>query len=285
MPEQPLAFAATRENFPQLVIENSRKGPVLVDFWAAWAGPSRRQRELLLRLAREYGGKFLLVTVDTDQEKEIAREQGVKSLPSCKLFRHGKPVEHVHGMQTEADYRALIERHLVPLADKVQAAALYLWQSGEHDKALQVLAEGAMSEPENPALPLMLAKLLIQDGRHGDAHAVLDALPAPLRDHPAIRGLHAHLSLIVAAAGAPPEEELRAALERDPADSGARFALAAARLTADDYDGALEGLAQLVRQDPGFRGGLPRRCLAAALEMLDPADERVRRHRQALFGH
>lgn len=86
MSEQPIVLEATNENFAQLVVENSRKGPVLVDFWAQWAGPSLRQGELLLRLAREYGGRFLLVTVNTDHQKGIAREMGVKSLPRRALL-------------------------------------------------------------------------------------------------------------------------------------------------------------------------------------------------------
>lgn len=63
--------------------QGSRPGSLL----GLLGGPSLRQREPLLRLAREYGGKFLLVTVDMDKQKEIASEYGVKSLPSCKLFR------------------------------------------------------------------------------------------------------------------------------------------------------------------------------------------------------
>ncbi len=128
-PQDRFVFSATRANFQQLVIENSRKGPVLVDFWAPWAGPSVRQGELLRRLAAEYGGRFLLVSVDTDRENAIAEELGVKSLPSCRLLRHGRAVEQIHGMQTEADYRALIDRHCLALADRVQAAALALWAS------------------------------------------------------------------------------------------------------------------------------------------------------------
>lgn len=98
----------------------------MVDFRASWAGPSRRQGELLRRLAREYGGRFLLVSLDTDREKGVARALGVKSLPSCRLFRHERVVEEIHGMQTESDYRALIDRHCLVLTDWVQAAALGL---------------------------------------------------------------------------------------------------------------------------------------------------------------
>lgn len=285
MSEMPLALEATQENFSQLVLENSRKGLVLVDIWAEWAGPSLRQRELLLRLAREYAGRFLLVTVNTDKEKYIARELGVKSLPSCKLFRNGKPIDQVHGMQTEADYRELIERHIVPLADKVQAVALKAWQAGEQDKAIQVLAEGAVTDPENAAIPLLLAKLLIQSERHTDAHAVLAALPGTMREQLEIRKLYTHLELIVAAENALSIREMEAILELNPNDSDARFALAAVSLLADDYTAALDQLAELARQDPGYRDGISRRALMGVLDTLDPDDARIRLYRQAMFDN
>jgi thioredoxin-like negative regulator of GroEL len=152
MSEQPLAFEATAENFAQPVLANSHKGPLLVYFWARWAGPSLRQREVLLRLAGEYGGRFLLVTLDTGRQKEIARRMGVKSLPSCKLFRNGKAAEHLQGMRTESDYRELIERHILPLTDKVQLAAWKAWRSGDRESAAQIPAEGAMAEPESEML-------------------------------------------------------------------------------------------------------------------------------------
>lgn len=285
MSEQPAVLEATQENFPRLVLENSRKGPVLVDFWAGWAGPSMRQRELLLRLSQEYGGRFLLVTVISDREKGIARELGVKSLPSCKLFRHAKPVEHVHGMQTESDCRALIEIHIVPLADKVQAAALTAWQGGDREKAVQVLAEGAMSEPENPALPLLLAKLLIQDERAVDACSVLASLPEEVRKDARIERLRTHLELILAARDGDSASELEASLAAAPEGSEMRFKLAAVRLVADDVTAALEQLSELHRRDPHFRGALPRRALLVLLDMLGPDDERTGRHRQTLLNH
>jgi len=284
-PEDRFVFSATRANFQQLVIENSRKGPVLVDFWAPWAGPSLRQGELLRRLAAEYGGRFLLVTVDTDREKSLAEEVGVKSLPSCRLFRYGRLVEQVHGMQTEADYRALIDRHCLALADRVQATALELWDRGEQDRAVQVLAEGAIAEPERPELPLLMAKLLTQAGRPGDAFAVLDALPLALRQVAQIERLHTHLGFLVEARQAPAEAEIEAGLAADPGRLDLRLARAARTLVADDYDQALEELAEIHRRDPSFRNGIGRRGLVALLEQLGPDDPRVGPYRRLLFQH
>lgn len=285
MPNEAYVFEGTRENFSTLVLENSRKGPVLVDFWAPWAGPSLRQAELLRRLAQAYGGRFLLVSLDTDREKEIAHRYGVKGLPSCKVFRHGKVAEDVHGMQTEADYRALIDRHLMPLADRAQAAALATWEAGDQDKAIQVLAEAAMAEPDNPALPLLLAKLLIRQGRHPDAQAMLAALPAALRARGEMRRLYTHLELMAAAGTVPPDADLTAALARDPDDHETRFALGARLVVADDYAAALGHFAELERRAPGYRDGLAQEALRLVMDLLGPDDEQVRRYRRSLFGH
>jgi putative thioredoxin len=267
---------------------------VLVDFWADWAGPSLRQGELLRRLARAYEGRFLLVSLNTDREKEIAHRYGVKGLPSCKLFRHGKVVEEIHGMQTEADYRALIDRHLTPLADRAQAAALAAWEAGDEDKGIRVLAEAAMAEPDNAAIPVLLAKLLIRQGRHPDAHAVLAALPPALRARREIRRLYTHLELIMTArdsgdresgAAVGSTESARADAGPAPDEHAARFALGARCVVADDYATALGHFAELDRRAPGYRDGLAHEALLLVMDLLGPDDEQVRRFRRSLFEH
>lgn len=185
-------LAANTENFDQLVLENSRKGFVWVDFWASWAGPSRRQQALLRRLP---------------------------------------------------------------------------------------------TEPDNPALPPMTAKLLVRQGRHQDAFEVLDSLPAALASEPEVGKLRTHLSLIQAAEQAVPVRLLDETLARDPADLDARFARAAIAMTTDDYDVALEHLAEIQRLDAGYRHGLVRRALLVVLDLLGPDDPQTRRFRQNLFQH
>jgi putative thioredoxin len=277
-------YSATGENFDRLVLENSRKGLVLVDFWSPRAGPSLRQREMLTRLANAMGGRFLLVAVNTDEEKQLVREYGVRSLPSLKLFRHGRVVEEVRGVQPEADYRRIVERHLAGSGDRVQAAALAAWQAGQQDKAIGILAEGAMAQPENAALPLLMAKLLMRQDRHSDAHAVLEALPAPASEDAEVVQLLAHLDFIVTASGAPAREALDERLARQPDDAEARYQLASQLLVQDDFAGAMEHLMVIQRRQPAFRGGVARRGLLALFRMLDAGDERVKRFRAELFN-
>ena len=272
----------TELNFDQLVLENSRRGLVLVDFWAPWAGPSLRQQKQLRRLAGEYQGRFLLVTVNTDQQKGIAGRFGVKSLPSFKLFRNGKVVEEIHGMQPEADYRSIVDRHLVPLGDKVRLAAGRAWDQGDHARAVQVLAEGAMAEPENLDIPAMLVKLLMRLERFDEAREVLLALPPEARDTTELATLRAHLDFITTALAVDDEPALLARAAQSPPDLAAHFQVAALHLLRDEYEAALQALIVVLRNDREFDEGAARRGLLAIFETLGGDHELVKRYRAEL---
>ncbi|MCG6967169.1 MAG: tetratricopeptide repeat protein [Chromatiaceae bacterium] len=272
----------TEFNFDKLVLENSRKGLVLVDFWAPWAGPSLRQKKVLMRLAEQYHGRFLLVTVNTDEQKGIAGRFGVKSLPSFKLFRHGKVVKEVHGMQPEADYRGIIEKYLVPLADKARLAAAKAWNAGDHDRAIQVLAEGAVADPENLEIPAMLAKLLMRLERFDEARDVLAAMPAESRDTVELATLRAHLDFITTALGVTDEQAVFDRLVLAPDDLDAQFKAAALHMVHDDYEAALKALIVILHRDRDYDRGAARRGLLAIFDTLGGDHALVRQYRGEL---
>jgi putative thioredoxin len=277
----PYILEGTAENFGALVVENSRRGLVVVDFWAPWVGPSLRQQAMWTEVARALPGRFLLVTVNTDDQKELAADYAVRSLPSCKLFRHGRVVDELHGVQPEGDYRRIVEKHLAG-ADPVRREALAAWQAGDQGQALRLLAGAAMADPSDPAVPELMVKLLLQAGRHQDALAVLESLPPEVRRDAALRRLRAHARFVAAADGAPPADLLDAQVAAKPADSAARFRLAAVLLVADDYEAAVAQLLELVRREPGWENGLAREGLLALFDTLGDDAGLVRRARQAL---
>jgi putative thioredoxin len=141
-----------------------------------------------------------------------------------------------------------------------------------------------MSDPNDPKIPLLMAKLLMQVGRQEDAHGVLTALPAPASDDPEIAQLRAHLDFIVTASSSPARAEIAARLCQRPEDSDSRYRLAAPLLMDDDYRGAMGQLIEIQRQAPGFRKGAARKGLQALFTMLAPDDPRVTRYRAELFN-
>ena len=268
MAETRFILEGTELNFDRLVLENSRKGLVLVDFWAPWAGPSLRQQQVLRGLAERYRGRFLLVTVNTDEQKAIASRFGVKSLPSFKLFRNARVVEEFHGMQPEADYQKIVDRYLVPLGDQVRLSAGRAWNAGEHDKAIRVLAEGAMAEPDNLDIPAMLAKLLMRLHRYDEAREVLATLPPEARDTTELATLRAHLDFITTAQAVDDEAAVLARSERSPDDLEAQFQAAALHLVNDRSEPALKALIAILRRQRDYNDGAARRGLLAVFDTL-----------------
>jgi len=279
----PYVFDATADNFNRLVLENSHKGPVLVHFWTPKAGPCFMLMPRLVRLAGEYGGRFLLVMLNADELPALARRFGVNSVPTAKFFRRGEVVHTIHGAEPDGSFREVLDRYIALDADHAHAQGVAAWQAGELQQARRLLAGAAMADPDNLAIPRDLAKILWASGDGEQALRLLDSLPAESRAAPEIAPLYAHLSLAEAARNAPDAADLERRLAARPDDAEARFQLAAVRLAADDYDAAMAELLALVRQDRGFRHDIGRLGLLALFELLGAAHPLTAKYRPALY--
>ncbi|MEW8453446.1 MAG: tetratricopeptide repeat protein [Candidatus Thiodiazotropha sp.] len=283
MSDAPYILEGTVENFERLVVENSKRGLVIVDFWAPWVGPSLKQRAILVDLAKRYQGRFLLVSINTDEQKPLVERFGVRSLPSFKLFHRGEMVAEYHGVQPEADYPRIIEQYVQRALDPTSREVIAAWQAGDPDRALQLLAEAILADPENLELPALMGKILMRQQRYHDAHALLSALPEQAREAVEIRDLLAHLDIIVTAGDAETPERLMQRLQADPKDAESLYQLAALRLVGDELEEALDLLLELARSNPSYRDGIARRGMRAVLDKLDAGDEQVTRYRRELY--
>ena len=278
----PHVFDATAENFNRLVLENSHKGPVLVHFWTPKAGPCFILMPRLVKLAAEYGGKFLLVMLNADELPELARRFSVNSVPTVKFFWRGDVAHTIHGADPDSSFRQVLDRFIAGDANRAHALGVVAWQSGNVEQARMLLANAAMAEPDNLAIPRDLAKLLWSEGEGEQALKLLDSLPPEARVEPDIASLHAHLSLAETARHAPPLTELEARLSGDASDLEAHFQRAAVLLAADDISGAMEELLFIARTDRSYRHDLGRLGLLALFELLGNAHPLTRQYRQAL---
>jgi len=278
----PYVFDASAENFNRLVLENSHKGPVLVHFWTPKAGPCFILMPRLVKLAAEYGGKFLLVMLNTDDLPELARRFGVNSVPTVKFFWRGEVAHTIHGADPDSSFRAVLDRFIAGDANRAHALGVAAWQSGNVPQARMLLANAAMAEPDNLAIPRDLAKLLWAEGEGAQALKLLDSLPPDARAEPEIARLHAHLSLAETARQAPPLADIDAGLAHDAGDLAAHYQRAAVLLAADDFAAAMEELLFIARTDRGFRHDIGRTSLLALFDLLGSAHPLTRQYRQAL---
>ena len=105
-------IAVTDADFAAVVLESDV--PALVDFWAPWCGPCKMAGPVLEKIAGEYEGKLKVCKMNVDEERQVASQHGIMSIPTMFLFKAGQVVEQITGVTPsfEADLKAKIDSHL-----------------------------------------------------------------------------------------------------------------------------------------------------------------------------
>ncbi len=278
MSDSPYIVEVTEQNYQQAVVEQSHRVPVLVDFWASWCQPCQMLMPVLARLAEEYGGRFILAKVNTEEQQNLAASFGIRSIPTVKLFKNGRPVDEFAGALPESEIRAFLDRHIPRESDAQVEQARALLGRGQAEEALALLEAARQSDPDNPNIDIARAQTLAVLGRFDEAETILDKLPLDQQDDPQVKALRAMLLFDRLAAEAPPPDELAKRLEADPDDHEARYLLAAHKVMARDHQSALDLLLELMRKNRKFRDDAARKAMVAIFDLLgdDPLVARYR---------
>lgn len=113
MKEIKVEMSADDDTFEEKVINQSRKIPVVVDFWAVWCTPCLMLGPILEKFAKKYNGKFILVKVNVDNAKRNSIKYGISAIPSVKMFKNGKVVDEFLGLMPEEGVKQWLDRNLV----------------------------------------------------------------------------------------------------------------------------------------------------------------------------
>ncbi|MCG8343379.1 MAG: thioredoxin [Chlorobiales bacterium] len=146
-------------SFGRDVLEKSKDIPVLVDFWAEWCGPCRVLGPVLEKVAAKHEDELVLVKINTEEYPDIAREYGIMSIPSVKLFVGGDVADDFVGALPEKQIEQWLKKSLPgKYADQLkQVEELVI--GGDEAGAASILEEILKHEPKNIRATAILMKL------------------------------------------------------------------------------------------------------------------------------
>jgi putative thioredoxin len=276
----------TVENFEAEVIAASMNTPVLVDFWAPWCGPCKSLGPVLEKLETDYGGRFKLVKINSDDEQQLAGAFGIRSIPTCVLMKEGKPLDGFMGALPEGKVREFLDRHL-PSADELLAhadteEAEELMQAGDADAALAKLQEALAINPANDDARYDYVKLLISLGELSTAETALAPALAQLPLQLRFDALH-HWLLALQLATSDERadwtlEQFDAHLAQNKRDFATRLVKARLQMAAGDWTGAMDELLEIIMRDKAWEDQIARKTYVAILELLTPPPRRAAEH-------
>ncbi|SFX19603.1 thioredoxin [Marinospirillum alkaliphilum] len=278
MSQSPYIIDITLDNFQQIILEGSMQQPILIDFWAEWCAPCKALMPILTKLAGEFQGQFILAKVNIDEQRELAAQFQVRSVPTVMLVSQGQLVDQFSGAKPESEIRAFLKQHLTNPVEAFKEQIKQLIGEGQLDQAQALLQQAISQLPDDIELQIELARILLQKNQATDARAVLDNLPESDKARPEVKGLIAGLQFTEKA---PSPEQLAALADRD--DSEARYLKAMAALVQADYEQALTLLLNLLRDERSYQDGIAHKTLLEVFALLGEGNPLVIQSRRKLY--
>jgi putative thioredoxin len=276
----------TTQAFMADVIEESRRQPVLVDFWATWCGPCKQLTPVLEKAVRAAKGKVKLAKMDIDKNPEIPGQMGIQSIPAVIAFVNGQPADGFLGALPESQVIAFLERltkdkiggeekDLLKAADAALAA-------DDAAGAAQLYAQVLAADSGNVAAIAGLARCYVETGALEQAKQTLAMVPEAKRNDAAVVAAQAALDLSQQAKSIGPLSDLEAKVSADPLNHQARFDLAVALNAKGKRAEATQHLLDIVRRDRKWNDDAARKQLVQFFEVWGPTDEATLEGRKRL---
>ena len=268
----------TTQTFVKDVIEESKRQPVLIDFWAPWCGPCRQLTPIIEKAVRAAKGKVKLVKMNIDDHPAIPGQMGIQSIPAVIAFVNGQPTDGFMGAQPEAQINAFIERLTKGAAggnetQELMKSAEAALAEGDSQGAIEIYEHILGEDAANIAALAGLARCHVAANNIEKAKQILTQVPEAKRNDAAVAAVRAAIEVAEQASAVGPIGELEQKVTANPLDHQARFDLAVALNAAGKRPEAVDHLIEIVRRDRKWNDDGARKQLVQFFEAWGPTDE------------
>ena len=267
----------TTQTFVKDVIEESKRQPVLIDFWAPWCGPCKQLTPVLEKAVRAAKGKVKLVKMNIDEHPAIPGQMGIQSIPAVIAFVNGQPADGFMGALPESQVMAFLERltkdRIGGEAKDMLKAADAALAEGDPAGAADLYAQLLDEDNTNVHALAGLARCYVETGAIDQAKQTLALVPDTKRNEASVLAAQAALDLAEQAKSLGPMADLEQKVAANPLDHQGRFDLALALNSKGRRLEALEHLISIVKRDRKWNDDGARRQLVQFFDAWGPTDE------------
>jgi putative thioredoxin len=267
----------TTQGFMKDVIEESKRQPVLIDFWAPWCGPCKQLTPILEKVVKNAKGKVKLVKMNIDDHPAIPGQMGIQSIPAVIAFVNGQPTDGFMGAQPEAQINAFIERLTKGAAgnetQELMKSAEAALAEGDSQGAIEIYEHILGEDAANVPALAGLARCHVAANNIEKAKQILTQVPEAKRNDAAVAAVRAAIEVAEQASSVGPIGELEQKVTANPLDHQARFDLAVALNAAGTRPEAVDQLMAIVKRDRKWNDDGARKQLVQFFEAWGPTDE------------
>lgn len=280
----------TTADFSKDVLVESKKQPVLVDFWATWCGPCKQLGPILEKVVKAAKGAVKLVKMDIDKHPAIPSQLGIRSVPAVIAFVDGRPVDGFMGAQPESEVKKFVAKLTgnekeAQIEEALQTAS-HLRESGDLTGAATFYAEILQQVPDNIAAIAAFADLMLENGEINQAKGILATAPEAKKDDPALRAVEAKITLKEETAKLGDSAALEKRIADNVKDYQAAYDLALIYNAENKRDAAADLLLNIMKADRAWKDDGARKQLLQFFEAwgaMDPATLTARRKLSSLL--
>lgn len=272
----------TAQNFKTDVLDASMEVPVLVDFWAPWCGPCKVIGPMLEKLEQDYGGRFKLVKVNSDDEQQLSQHFRIRSIPTVFAVVQGQVVDQFQGALPESKIREFIDR-LMPNPSDIETEMAYsAIEAGDFGKATEHIRKAIDLDEFNDTARLLYAQLLLQGDDPNAAAAQMTKVSAAIQQEPQAQAIAQQIAAAIEANRLPANPALTTRIQANPADLEARLSYAEHCIQYKAWEEALTELLEIVRQDRAFQDDIGRKKMIEVFNLAANQPELVSAWRRKL---